>query len=60
MISQSNIEQGSNVEEFSVEFREIVRSIRLDEVGEKIRGDKIILMIGNRSYGAAKRKQDKK
>lgn len=60
MISLSNIEQGSNVEEFPAEFREIVRSIRLDEVGEKIRGDNIILMIGNRSYGAAKRKQDKK
>lgn len=40
-------------------FKALLNSFRLDEIGNYIKGDPIILMIGVRSYESLKRKKDK-
>lgn len=60
MLPMVSIDLVKGVETFSDDFKTLLNSLRLDEIGDCIKGDEIILMIGNRSYNSLKRKQDKK
>nr|XP_047142833.1 uncharacterized protein LOC124817083 [Hydra vulgaris] len=43
----------------SNDFVNLLNTLQLDDIGNYIKTDKIILMIGSRSYSALKRKKDK-
>lgn len=60
MMPLVDIQNSSKVERFSDDFKELLSTIRFDDVGNFLKKDDIILMIGNRSFGALKRKKDKK
>ncbi|XP_065681675.1 uncharacterized protein LOC124811063 isoform X2 [Hydra vulgaris] len=46
-------------ENYSNDFVNLLNTLQLDDIGNYIKTDKIILMIGSRSYSALKRKKDK-
>lgn len=56
MVAISN----KQVEQLSEDFKELLNTLHEDEIGNVCKTDPIILMIGNRSYTASKRKKDKK
>ena len=41
-------------------FSELLNTLHLDDISDKIKSDEILLMIGNRYYSSLKRKRDKK
>ena len=45
------------VETYPKEFIELLNSLQLDEVGNYVKQDEIILMIGRRFFGGSKRKK---
>ena len=47
-------------EGYSKEFLDLLKTLRLDRIGDYIKGDKILMMIGYRSFNALRRKKDKK
>ena len=60
MLPMVSVEQCQGMEQYSVGFRNLLNTLHQDKVGDYIKTDKIILMIGNRSFSALKRKKDKK
>ena len=60
MLPMVSVEQCQGTEQYSVGFRNLLNTLHQDKVGDYIKTDKIILMIGNRSFSALKRKKDKK
>ena len=60
MLPMVSVEQFQGMEQYSVGFRNLLNTLHQDKVGDYIKTDKIILMIGNRSFSALKRKKDKK
>ena len=60
MLPMVSVESAKHVEKFSNAFKSLLNTLRLDEVGDCIKSDEIILMIGNRSFNSLKRKKDKK
>ena len=56
----SQLESCKVVENFCEEFKEFLNSLLLDVTGNYIETEKIVLMIGARSFGALRRKNDKK
>ena len=60
MLPMVSVEQCQGMEQYSVGFRNLLHTLHQDKVGDYIKTDKIILMIGNRSFSALKRKKDKK
>ena len=54
------IEMCTTVEEYSDGFKALLNTLQLDEVGSYIKTDSIILMIGNRSFSAFKKKERQK
>ena len=60
MLPMVSIEQCQGMEQYSVGFRNLLNTLHQDKVRDYIKTDKIILMIGNRSFSALKRKKDKK
>ncbi|XP_065673105.1 uncharacterized protein LOC124805852 isoform X2 [Hydra vulgaris] len=46
-------------ENYSNDFVNLLNTLQLDDIGNYIKTDKVILMIGSRSYSALKRKKDK-
>ena len=57
MIASESIETCEN---FSDEFKELLNTLLLDDVANYLKTDQIILMLGYRSFGAIKRRTDKK
>ena len=47
------------VETHPKEFIELLNSLQLDEVGNNVKQDEIILIVGRRFFGGTKRKKDK-
>ena len=47
------------VETYPKEFIELLNSLQLDEVGNNVKQDEIILIVGRRFFGGTKRKKDK-
>ena len=47
-------------QDLSSGFSELLNTLRIDEVSDATKGDKILLMIGNRYFNSLKRKKDKK
>ena len=47
------------VETYPKEFIELLNSLQLDEVGNNVKQDEIILIVGHRFFGGTKRKKDK-
>ena len=45
--------------EYPNEFKELLTTLKQDEVGDYIQTDRIILMIGLRSFNSLRRKKDK-
>ena len=45
--------------EYTSDFKELLNTLQLDEIGNYIKTDKIILMIGMRSFNSIGRKRDK-
>ena len=60
MLPMVSIESAKHAEKFSNAFKSLLNTLRLDKVGDCIKSDEIILMIGNRSFNSLKRKKDKK
>ena len=60
MLPMVSIESAKHAEKFSNAFKSLLNTLRLDKVGDCIKSDEIILMIGNRSFNCLKRKKDKK
>ena len=58
--SIESVESCKVVESFCEEFKELLNSLLLDVTGNYIKTEKIVLMIGARSFGALRRKKDKK
>lgn len=59
MLPLVSIEAAQTFEIFSDEFKAVLNSLRLDVIGDYVKTDDIILMIGNRSFLSIKKKQDK-
>ena len=57
MVAVENVE---TLERYSKEFQDLLKTLRLDEVGNYLKTDEVILMLGYRSFNAIKRKADKK
>ena len=53
------IETSNIVESYSNDFKSLLNTLRLDEVGNYIKTDSIVLMIGSISFTALQRKKDK-
>ncbi|XP_066911407.1 uncharacterized protein [Clytia hemisphaerica] len=49
----------NSISELNSGFKDLLNTLHLDAVGNYIKTDKIILMVGERSYSAIKRKKDK-
>lgn len=58
MVNLDNVTSCS-FNDLSEEFKALLNSLRLDEVGNYVKGDSIILMIGVRSFEALRRRKDK-
>lgn len=50
----------NSTQDLSSGFSELLNTLRIDDVSDTIKGDKILLMIGNRYFNSLKRKKDKK
>ena len=59
MLPMVSFEQNQSLENYSHDFKLLLNSLQLDEIGNYIKTDPIILMIGVRSFGSLKRKKDK-
>ena len=60
MMPMVSIKASIQVENYSSSFISLLNTLCLDDVGNYVKSDKIILMIGSRSFDALKRKKDKK
>ena len=47
------------IEQHTPEFKELLSALHLDEVGNYVKSDPIILMIGSRLFNATRKKKDK-
>ena len=59
MLPMVNVAPLDHLENISDGFKEVLNILLLDEVGNYINTDEIILMFGVRSFSALKRRQDK-
>ena len=59
MLPVVSIEKCTAIDKYCNEFKELLSKLLLDEIGDYVKTDEIILMIGARSFGAMKRKKDK-
>ena len=59
MLPVVSIEKCTAIDKYCDEFKELLSKLLLDEIGDYVKTDEIILMIGARSFGAMKRKKDK-
>ena len=59
MMPLVDIAKTQKLDDFSDEFKELLNTLHLDKVGNLIKTDQVILMIGSRSYASLKRKKDK-
>ena len=59
MLPIVSLDETHFVETYPKEFIELLNSLQLDEVGNYVKQDEIILMIGHRFFGGSKRKKDK-
>ena len=59
MLSMVSIPSHQQLDSFSNDYKELLNTILQDEIGNYIKNDKIILMFGERSFGALKRRKDK-
>ena len=44
---------------YNDEFKELLKILRLNDIGAYVKKDKIILMIGSRAFNSLRRKRDK-
>ena len=56
MVSIETIEY---IEEHTPEFKELLNTLHLDEVGNYVKSDPVILMIGSRLFNAKRKKTNK-
>ena len=59
MMPLVSVSSSLSIDNYSDGFKSLLNTLRLDEVGDYIKTDKIVLMIGARSFGALKRRKDK-
>jgi len=59
VIPMINIANSSHYDNFSDEFKDLLNTLLLDDVGNYVKSDEIILMFGMRSFNSLKRKKDK-
>ena len=59
MVPMVNISEANHLTEYSKEFKELLNTLLLDEVGNYIKTDVIILMFGERSFNSSRRNKDK-
>ena len=59
MVPMVSVASTQHLENFHSDFKDLLNTLILDVVGNYIKTDEIILMIGARSFGALKRKKDK-
>ena len=59
MLPLVSLEKSQTVEEFSDDFKSLLNTLQLDEIGNYVKSDQIVLMIGARSFGSLRRKKDK-
>ena len=60
MIPLVALESTTILNELSEDFKKVLATLHLDSVGNFVKTDEIILMIGNRYFSALKRKKGKK
>ena len=60
MVPMVAMEESAEYDNFSDDCKILLGTLRMDSVGDYLKTDKIILMLGYRSLGAVKRKMDKK
>ena len=60
MLPMVSVETFKVAENYSEDFKSLLNTLKVDEVGDYLKTDKIILLIGARSFAALKRKKDKK
>ena len=54
-----SITESEVIDGYNDEFKELLNTLRLDDVGAYVKKDKIILMIGSRAFNSLRRKRDK-
>ena len=59
MFPMVSIEKTEYIEQHTPEFKELLSTLHLDEVGNYVKSDPIILMIGSRLFNAKRKKKDK-
>ena len=59
MMPMVEVRKVDDIKEYNPDFLALLNTLQLDDVGNCIKSDRIILMIGNRSFAALKRKKDK-
>ena len=59
MLPMVSLTSGISLENTDDDFKDLLNTLQLDTVGDYIKTDSIILMIGARTFNASKRKKDK-
>ena len=59
MVPMVSVDLEGHYESFSSGFKGLLNTLYSDNIGNYVKSDQIILMIGARSYGSLKRKKDK-
>ena len=59
MFPMVSIEKTEYIEQHTPEFKELLSTLHLDEVGNYVKSDPIILMIGSRLFNAKRKNKDK-
>ena len=59
MLPMVSIASYQHLDSFTNDFKELLNTLLLDKIGNYIKTDEVILMFGQRSFGALKRKKDK-
>ena len=59
MIPMISITESEVIDGYNDEFKELLNTLRLDDVGAYVKKDKIILMIDSKAFNSLRRKRDK-